>query len=517
MRKFLLSIFLIVLSPMASLAATYYVDKDSIGGACSNSNAGTLITAPWCTLIKAGTTATLGDTVYIRAGIYQETITPNSGTLGNTITFDRYQGEVVILDGAETITGWTHYSGNVYSTSIVYTPSPRFTAGMYNCSYGGGLVLQDGAKLNYCMAQNVAGVNAPGTYYINDSGSPPYTLYVYLRDIGGKGYNPSAYEMKVQKVWLGVSLGGGQDYLTLNGVTIRNYQGALNPLGSSNITVRNCKLHTHVITGVYFFNGSSNSLVEQNEIWDCGHGGIELENSDNITIRRNLFKRVNLGDGYGGNEAHISYNQTGNSSNSTIIENNIFWENGSDFASTPIAVRLEGDNIYVQHNTFYGDAGSMIFLFYDGANMTFKNNIIYEAGTTRLINILPLAVADGGHVFSNNIFYSTSPSGKFGWNGTWYDSVSAWETASSQTGNLSGDPLFVDLANKDLRVSIASPAIDAGIDAGVTVDYSGMTRPQRMGYDIGAYEAAFNMLSIGIGGGSQTITIGTGNQTLIVY
>ena len=47
------------------------------------------------------------------------------------------------------------------------------------------------------------------------------------------------------------------------------------------------------------------------------------------------------------------------------------------------------------------------------------------------------------------------------------------------------DPLFVDPANGAYHLGPDSPAVDAGIDAGVTTDYDGDTRPQGYGYDIG--------------------------------
>ena len=47
-------------------AATYYVAKTG-----NNNNAGTL-TAPWLTIAKALSTASGGDTIYVRAGTYSE-------------------------------------------------------------------------------------------------------------------------------------------------------------------------------------------------------------------------------------------------------------------------------------------------------------------------------------------------------------------------------------------------------------------------------------------------------------
>lgn len=51
----------------------YYVDANSIGGSCSDTNPGT-ITRPWCSISKANSTLQPGDTAYIRAGTYRETI-----------------------------------------------------------------------------------------------------------------------------------------------------------------------------------------------------------------------------------------------------------------------------------------------------------------------------------------------------------------------------------------------------------------------------------------------------------
>src|SRR5262249_46759499 len=50
--------------------------------------------------------------------------------------------------------------------------------------------------------------------------------------------------------------------------------------------------------------------------------------------------------------------------------------------------------------------------------------------------------------------------------------------------------VFVSVAGNDYHLASASPAIDAGITlAQLTADLEGQARPQRAGFDIGAYEA----------------------------
>ena len=58
-----------------------------------------------------------GDTAYIRAGVYRETVVPaNSGTQSAPITFTAYNGEAVTVSGADVIpaNSWIPYSGNIY-------------------------------------------------------------------------------------------------------------------------------------------------------------------------------------------------------------------------------------------------------------------------------------------------------------------------------------------------------------------------------------------------------------------
>ena len=59
------------------------------------------------------------------------------------------------------------------------------------------------------------------------------------------------------------------------------------------------------------------------------------------------------------------------------------------------------------------------------------------------------------------------------------------------TGNIATDPLFVDAANDDLRLTATSPCINIGTATGApSTDILGVARPQGAGYDMGAYEYA---------------------------
>ncbi|MBK9053465.1 MAG: hypothetical protein IPL78_21950 [Chloroflexi bacterium] len=55
-------------------------------------------------------------------------------------------------------------------------------------------------------------------------------------------------------------------------------------------------------------------------------------------------------------------------------------------------------------------------------------------------------------------------------------------------GNVNADPLFLNLQNFIFHLLPESPAINAGIDTRIGVDFVGVFRPQQAAYDIGAFE-----------------------------
>jgi len=95
-----------------TLLTLYYVSNSGL-----DSNPGTL-SHPFQSIQHAALVAQPGDTVLVLSGTYYETVTPaRSGVPGKTINFEAYDGEAVTIDGANPITGWTHYSGSIYEAS----------------------------------------------------------------------------------------------------------------------------------------------------------------------------------------------------------------------------------------------------------------------------------------------------------------------------------------------------------------------------------------------------------------
>ncbi|WP_347840728.1 T9SS type A sorting domain-containing protein [uncultured Draconibacterium sp.] len=91
----------------------YYVSKDGDDG-----NNGAFET-PFLTISKAAAAAGAGDTVFIREGNYEETLSPtNSGLPGFPVVFTSYPGEKVVISAMQALNNWQADEGSIYKTSV---------------------------------------------------------------------------------------------------------------------------------------------------------------------------------------------------------------------------------------------------------------------------------------------------------------------------------------------------------------------------------------------------------------
>lgn len=91
------------------LSAWYVATNGNDGGSGSLAN-------PFRTIQQAANLAMPGDTVYIRGGVYRETVTSaHSGLPGKPITYEPYNNESVTIDGANLVSGWSGYRNSIYS------------------------------------------------------------------------------------------------------------------------------------------------------------------------------------------------------------------------------------------------------------------------------------------------------------------------------------------------------------------------------------------------------------------
>lgn len=106
----------LILIAIEGFAKDIYVAKNG-----SDTNPGTEA-SPYLTISKAAAVAVAGDIVYIKAGTYEETLTPaNSGTAGNPIVFQSFPGDKVIITAMQALSGWTLDGGSIYKTTIPFS------------------------------------------------------------------------------------------------------------------------------------------------------------------------------------------------------------------------------------------------------------------------------------------------------------------------------------------------------------------------------------------------------------
>lgn len=129
---------------------------------------------------------------------------------------------------------------------------------------------------------------------------------------------------------------------------------------------------------------------------------------------------------------------------------------------------------YIYNNVVYGNGGNGIMVGANGHKRVWNN--------TMWGNNPDLRIANDNKTYRNNIFNSlTVDAGLTG----------IVQDHNLHTGPTGIDPMFSSATNGDFRLVEGSPAIDAGATIGeVTHDFAGVVRPQPPGgaYDIGAYE-----------------------------
>ena len=213
--------------------------------------------------------------------------------------------------------------------------------------------------------------------------------------------------------------------------------------------------------GVFFGSNSSAKLIEcvisQNTVDNYG-GGIFSSFSSPTIMGCKIFGNHAQHSG-GGLYVHES---TLTLTNCLVVENTSENSGGGIFMEDSHSSTIVNCTISANNNAIVGGDGVEC----DGPSPVITNSIIWGNYFTEIWG--------GSH--PPQISYSDI---KGGWPGE---------------GNIDADPLFVredDLAHTgewNFHLYLASPCVDSGTDVGVYTDLDGRTRPQRAGFDMGAYE-----------------------------
>ncbi len=149
------------------------------------------------------------------------------------------------------------------------------------------------------------------------------------------------------------------------------------------------------------------------------------------------------------------------------------------------------------HNTIADNDGSGPGVYVDSyATLSATNTIIAGHSSVGISNT---ALTSSTVNLNNTLFHN---------NGVNYGS------GVSSSNERSGDPTFVNPAAFDYHIDPGSAAMNTGVNAGVTTDIDGNSRPQGSGYDIGADEIVEAVATIPPTGGTL---VSLGDSTAYIF
>jgi len=490
------------LSLVAQTGSTFYVSKSG-----SDSNSGSF-TAPWLTIQHAANSVTAGATVYVEAGVYNESVTfPASGTDSNYITFINYPGQTAVIDGTGLTATGTQGLINIVNQSYItvngfeirnYTTSKAAAtpAGIWVTGAGSGLNLLNNIVHNITTTSEKSG-NAFGIAVYGTSSTPITQITIS----GNQLYNMKTGNSETMNV------DGNVTYFTISnnivhdndniGIDAIGFEG-VGPTGSdqakygviSGNTIYNIsginnagEGNQYDADGIYC-DGCAYTIIERNTVHNCDlnmeaaseHSG---HNASYVTIRNNLFYNANaVGVSIGGYSSRV-----GGSDHIVVVNNSLYNNN----------TKNQGAEFQIQYHST--------------SNNIFENNIVY-AGTQ---NVWIYSYVSGSIATANwNDYYS-----KAGYvQGTsidWgkksnYATYAAYQSSSGQDKNSpNANPLYISVTSNppNLDLQSGSPAINAGstsltcsvgyCGSGTSIygstDYAGNPRVNTSGQiNIGAYE-----------------------------
>jgi hypothetical protein len=471
---------------------TYYVSTDG-----DDSNPGTE-SAPWRTIQKAANSVGPGDAVYVHAGTYRELVSlRTSGVERISVR------PVQLTNGSKATIGGD--LGNVAAGDYLYVyRSMKSNNGAFRIAkVGDGFVRVEGAPFVDESEGTQASIGTPIVFGNDGSGK-------ILVDIGHSNCrNPVINFDHVSYV-----------IVERFQVTGSCHAGVAMVAGSHHNVFRNGKVYGNDRPGIYiasenYSEGNTYNIIEANEIFDNGQNGpgegvyIGEAYGDDDSDYNHIIDNV-IYHPLGGNEgADIKPNTVG-----TVIEGNVFRDSNSTWG---VIILGEGSTqALVYGNILRNCSGSDQWAGAIGVlgpqNMVF-NNLIFDLGGLDGIYVgrypgnaifnntisnadVGIGIDNEGPGVANSRIINNLLSGngnQLAGNASGLEiSYNLFNGPSSVKGEhaTEANPDFTDRSAGDFHLKASSPAIDAGLEVGLSTDLDGRSRPIGLSTDIGAFESA---------------------------
>jgi len=273
--------------------------------------------------------------------------------------------------------------------------------------------------------------------------------------------------------------------------------------------ITNCTGFDNANAGVAIFGGSTDVVVEDSE---CYNNGINHPDSTGFSTDglRTIFRRcVSYDNGTQTDEALGRGFNTDLNSDGTRFEYCIAYGNQHDgfgLASGTPTLGHKMLNCVSVNNGVPGSSaplGTGIVTFgltntldnLEIRNCIFANNHRDTGDSYAIYDNIGNISGAAGVTLDNNLYYDdTAHTNIINWGGKLYATLAAFNTAQTpfEDNGIESDPLFVNEGANNYRLTTpTSPAIDEGVDVGLTSDFEGnlVPNPDTSIVDMGAFES----------------------------
>ena len=252
--------------------------------------------------------------------------------------------------------------------------------------------------------------------------------------------------------------------------------------------------------------GGDNGIIEYNHIHNIGGSGITYYACPNQLMNNNTVRYNYVHDVYDlgymnvnkskRNERGIEYGNTNSPHNPDDVTGNLVYGNiianvGGKGLRTKSQQPTTGFSWNFYNNVVYNVGTCFDFNDWPDGDSGFelKNNIFMNPTGYHISHVYRAPGDDYSSIIIENNIYYPDGSNRFEFRNVDSDDFADWQNDSGlDATSFIADPLFVDPENGNFHLRPNSPAIDAGVDIGLTQDFEGDPLPQGSAPDIGAYE-----------------------------
>lgn len=415
----------------------------------SNSNPGTLA-QPWETIEYAANNGQVkpGDTVYIRAGTYNEYIQQGiSGAPGNPITYKNYPGETPVITGSGT------WRWHILEQSYI-----RIEGLTFRDFQKGGIQIRarndsiTGIEILNCTFENQSPLNNEGAKTIHVTTTDTEHLVTQVTIRGNHLENVDTGDHPA------IQVAGDSHYIQVVDNFIKNttsigigVAGRPDIDQPTNVILKGNEITGHgspgkFSAGIYLDGAGENIVIEENVIYG-GQQGIKVSLeptaaeliTKHVIVRRNVLynnTQINLKLGIG--DSNESCSQAGQLEESTAVHNTVF-NSLADVTNNRFGC---GQDLRWKNNIFVDVSNGTGFQYKSNDDDTTYAN-------TWQINF--------------NLFYSANSGSYYRWSGTTFGSLASFKSASGQdVYSFEGNPQFINANIGDFQLEPNSAARDTG-------------------------------------------------------